>query len=160
MLALMPGNGASANRMYLPPLEIVKSCDVVVLVRIESTRAHTWKQWRRVAQARVLATYKGRVPHRWLEIAFDNGLICPNVFYSPGEKCIATLSRSESAVYNPVHEGRLSEQELRAGMPLYSYIQSVRSAEPVYLLLCGVYIAWRGLRASRLVGRSRRVRCT
>jgi hypothetical protein len=102
LLVLTGARPALAKAAYVPMDEKVAACDLIAQVRVGSIR---WKgfpslsRYRFVARARVIRAYKGE-PGREIEIEFDNGYVCPNVYYTPGEECVAFLAREPGGRYS------------------------------------------------------------
>lgn len=93
-----------ARAALIPLPQKCKASDVIAVVEIKATkRGGASKPYREIATAKVIETIKGRIDGTTFELDFDNGLACPNVWYSRGERCLifaTKLPTGNFATYN------------------------------------------------------------
>lgn len=100
--AAVSGQVALAKAAYIPLPEKVKQCDLIARVTVLSTRKLDAKpvgEYASVAKVRLLEVLKGPSGAREIELAFDNGLACPNVHYKAGEEVLVFLTRERNGRY-------------------------------------------------------------
>lgn len=104
-MALHAPQAAFAKAAYAPLPQKVAQSDLIARVQITSTRKNVGEDvgqsaYRSIASARIVHSFKGLGKGQPIELEYDNGAVCPNVLYKPGEECLVFLVRNKNGRYS------------------------------------------------------------
>ena len=102
MLSVLISSSTSFGKARFVPLpEKVEASDLIARIEIMSRqmiKEPTTYRW--LAKAKVIEGIKGGTEGQLINLEFDNGNVCPNVWYSQGDDCVIFAVEMENGHYH------------------------------------------------------------
>lgn len=90
---------------YAPFEQKVSRSDLIAVVEVSSVASQTTNSsYRSVATLKIVEAIKGSKSGDSVLLEYDTGLLCPNVLYSAGERCLVFATRMTNGHYETYND--------------------------------------------------------